>query len=194
VSFPPSPVPTFTPDLRVFDVDPTEVVLLAEEVPGIYLYGLSQVTLRPNSEVLILRGEEAGQDYIDETGRVLAAVAEYVTGSIEAPSPLVAILVILFKSNAGPAFLFQEKGGACREDEGRFTLQDPNLGIGDMSVVCSSTPGSLWVRVGYRNIYFDVGTIGSPEAMDRMFAVQVALEQLGKLQSFPLSSSVTLAP
>ena len=189
----PTPFPTPTPDHRVFNVDSTEIPLLAEELPGDTPYLLDLLTLRHNSEILTLRGEQAGREYLDKSGRVIGVVARYSPGSPNADSPLLAILVVVFKSAEGPTFLFTEKGGPCREDESQYALQVADLGLGDRSVVCASPAGSFWVRVHYRNVYFDVATLGSPDPSRRL-VVETAVYQLAKLHSFPLSSSVTLSP
>jgi len=195
----PAPIPSRTPyptsvSPEVFDVDPHEIILRPGEFPEEGLITLA-VTDRPNSEILVLRGEDAGALYLEESGRILGVSVEFAPENPDSALPgYVSILLVLFEGRSGPAFLLSEKGGPCREEEGRFQLQDENLGLGDASVLCTSGQGDSWLRVGYRNVYFDVGAASSFDPVDNEWLIEAAAAQFQKLLSFPLSESVSITP
>lgn len=188
--------PTRTPDPRVLDYDPADLILLPEEIPGPYSFFLVSSVHTPNSEVLRRRGQEAGTHYITATGRIDGVRAEFMLDETDNSSILfLNINTILFKSSAGPSYLAAEKGGPCRpEDYPRFVLLDNDLELGDFSFLCTANEMEYWVRVGYRNIYFDVGAVGFSPALNRDLLIQVATAQLMKLESLTLSDSLELPP
>jgi len=204
ISGTPTPTPGVTPSRtpfptsagpEVIDVDPHEIILRPGEFPEAGLTTLA-VTDRRNSEILVLRGEDAGALYLEESGRILGVSVEFEPENPDSSSlpNYVSILLVLFKSRSGPAFLLTEKGGPCREEEGRFQLQYEDLGLGDVSVLCTSGQGDSWVRVGYRNVYFDVGAVSFLDPVEDEWLIEAAAAQFQKLLAFPTSGSVSISP
>lgn len=191
-----SPIgPTRTPPSGVLDFNPLDAILLPNEIRGPFEFTRPSLAGNPNSDVLEARGQEEGAQYIASTGRIDGARAEF-TSDLNDPSSFLTFSVhmIIFQSHAGPAFLFTEKGGACRpEQTPNFPLIYPDLGIGDISVLCSDGM-QYWLRVAYRNVYFDISALGTPSVLQGELLTQIATAQLMKLEAFPVVDSVTIPP
>lgn len=190
------------PGRGVVDFSPKDLILLPEEIPAPSTFGSFSLAPSPNSEVLEERGAD-GLSYLLDTGRIDGVKAEFLaeSGNATAITDL-AIELAVFESSIGPAFVVSEEGGPCAEDEAYFYLVDGDLGLGDFSVLCMSSPiqaivldhqgGQVWVRVGYRNVYFDVlGYVAAP-IIDGAHVINIAAAQLDKLESFQLSESMVV--
>lgn len=104
--------PTATPDLRVVDTDPQQLLCTMNDMPEKGMYYLPNsdwMSINTNEEVISLRTVEKGKAYVNETGRVTGWWVDRKKGSRAAQLPeILGCGVFMFKSPEG-ALLAMEK-------------------------------------------------------------------------------------
>ena len=199
--------PEPTPDLRVVDADPRELILKADELPPEGRMYMDWESPGRNSEMISNWGADEGARYLEETGRIDGWASEFARGTRTArvPEYLNLNVIIYSKENLGWWDATAKALGTCTSYERMLgkkgtVLPDPDLG--DKSVLCltkvmqSSGKNMVYyeIWIGYRNIGIQVWGQGLEGSFDQDWLTNVASIQVDKIEGYPLSNSVSYQP
>lgn len=205
----PTQAPSPTPDPRVIDVDPKNLLLVAEDLPAegkYYLPGSSWISPHRNSEVRSGWGIEKGQEYLDATGRVDGWVVNFKNGTDRVDMPdQVHDTVVLYKTAEGTRLTLEQYSYCTDPERGvkeGYQAYKRSTQIGDASQWCIKTEAQtsgedkVWLRVEfiYRNVYHAVRAYGRENEVTPEFVESVAAALINKLKAAPLSDAVTFSP
>jgi hypothetical protein len=195
---PPSPTPSPTPDLRIIGTteNPSNFLLALSDLPaeGSYsLPGTGWIGKLHNSQIIQEYGAEAGNKYVNETGRVDGWWVTYKRGSSAGIYPQqIYDNVILFQTSAG-AQLMLAKYADPNSPVGaktNFTEIQGSKTIGDLSkVLIKKDSEHVWYDIvfTYRNYGHVVEAYGLASEVQPEFVESIADILLKELQSAPLS-------
>lgn len=194
-----------TPDNRVINIDPYELLLKKDLLPKdgrYYLPASNWTSPHRNSEVVSGWGVEEGRVYLAETGRVDGWWVIYLRGTIKFLGPEeVYDNVVLYKDERGAA-LVMTKYSTCLNEENGYTHLESEFVVGDMTNVCrwqEMQPGgvnrvSYRIEFSHRNVYHALQAYGWEYEIDPSFLENVAISLLEQLEQAPLSNGVTFSP
>ena len=200
-----APEPSPTPDLRVINVDPYELLLKKADCnPDGRYYLPNELWMSPHKNAEVISGwtVEKGRTYLAETGRIDGWIASYEKGNPNVLLPReVADNVVLFASVEGARLLITKYQDRMVEEFFYEELFDTPL-IGDVSraFVRNETYGNggtvvfYEISFAYRNITHAVTVYGYEEEGKFEDAVYLAEKLLKQLEGMPLSDKVTIKP
>jgi hypothetical protein len=188
ITFTALPSPSPTPDLQIISIEPKEFLLAIDALPGegkYYLPNVNWISPHRNSEIIQDRGAEAGEKYINETGRVDGWFVYYKSGTSNKPVPdTIYDNVILFNSIEGPRVYMEEYAGG--EDD--YTERTTDLKIGDITKVFEKNESgniSVTIEFSYRNYVHRVAGLDMNGASEKVIE-DIARELLEDLQNAQL--------
>jgi hypothetical protein len=197
-------LPSPTPDVRVIDIDPRNLLLQKLDLPAngkYYLPGESWISPLTNSEILSSWTVEDGQAYLAETGQIHGWRTAYRRGtnSVRVPEE-VYDNVVIYSNIEGAQIVVTKYGDRDLIEDGYKEIEAPQ--IGDVSRAFrkeetnSSGATRVWLRLmfSYRNMYHVVELRGWLADVPMQFAVDVANKLLEGLKQLPLSETVTFTP
>jgi hypothetical protein len=169
----PPPAPGPTPDIRVFTDPPGNFLIEEEDLNGMYYIpeepdweGFST-----NQDILDIRGEEAGQAYIEATGRVDGIFSCFHRVYDRATVPLeLCVHIVSFETAQGASLAMTPAWDFYRVGEEIVITGYPP--IGDESVALHYPPEigdelvEYWLTFRVRNILVDITGYGLPENQD----------------------------
>lgn len=151
----------------------------------------------PNQEILDDWGDEAGQDYIERTGRVAGWYAYYQRGAETAQLPEILYSnIVQYETAEGARCSVLEYNEAVAGPDEGWELLDQALELGDASVVLISRETDpdgekrIWymVEFAYRNFAVIVGGWGRVDDVQPEFIEQAARAVLARLEAAPLTT------
>jgi hypothetical protein len=201
----PTLTPSPTPDLRVFDIDPRNLLLSKDDLQKdgrYYLPNSRWISPHRNSEVISGWGAEEGREYLAKTGRIDGWIVAYARGTrtVVAPDEIYDN-VVLYKTSEG-AMLVITDYSSCKDPDSGFELVETDFSIGDAINVCidkemqPNGKNRVWYRIEfvYRNIFHGVTGWGWEDVVTPEFIEDVTVTLLEKLTTLPLSSEVSFKP
>jgi len=204
VPTPPNTVtPHPTPDERVIDADPGSMLLALDDLPEDGQFYIFDMINYRNINLIKARNGEEWKKHIERTGRIDGWIVVFDRGTRDARVPItLSIRVVLYKTNLGPRYSLDERGGPCIHSYYEYTLIDDELGIGDRSFLCLSKvehPSGkdyidYWIPILYRNVFVDLHAGGFEDTFDADWLIDIASLQIEKISSLPLSEVVTFQP
>lgn len=190
------PTLTPTPDIRVMRVDPKEFLLTKDDLPSeakYYLPNAGWISPHRNSELISQMGQEEGQRYLEETGRVDGwwGYLKRGTSTVKAPDQMYSNPV-MYESAAGAQ---SARTGDYGFREG-MELVETDIELGELTQVWLSkemqSNGRYWVTYlidfTYRNYGVSVGGMGYESEVSLDFIEVAARQILAKLEAAPLSN------
>lgn len=201
----PAPTATSTPDTRVVDTDPKNLLLEREDLPTeakYYLPHSSWITPHRNSEIISTWGAEWGREYLDSTGRIDGWLIYLARGTSTVIAPeQVFDNVMLFKTPEG-ARLFLDEYATCKDPEGEYQIVNTDFIVGDGTNVCtwkemqSSGKNRVEYRIEFtrRNVAHAVTGWGWEADVKPEYVQQIALALLEEIDQAPLASEVSFRP
>ncbi len=201
------PTATFTPtpDGRVYDVDPHNLLLEREDLPQDARYFLPAsdwISPHRNSEIISGMGVEEGKQYLADTQRVDGWVVDFYIGTQTVIAPeIVSDNVILYQTRDGARILFEEYNN-CTDEELGFTVVESDFQIGDASISCilreMQPSGEYRVQYliifTYYNIAHNIWGWGWENDVQPEYIEAIAETLFDKIQEYPLSDQVTFSP
>jgi hypothetical protein len=199
----PTPEPTATPDTRVVDANPEDMIIAREDLPKDGMFILAYAKPYRNAESAASWGIEKGSKYIAESGRVDGWHAEYDRTVRTARAPeYIYIATILFETAAGPIYSTETLTKPCVTDDNKTTMVDPDIHLADKAYLClwkkMQPNGEYYLEyeanIIYRNTLAVVYAGGSEDTFDVQTVLDLAKLQADKLATMPLAEIVTWKP
>jgi len=197
-----TPTLTPTPDLRIILTDPKDILMTADDLPADARYsipGPSWISPHRNSEVIGGWGTEAGQEYVDRTGRVDGwwVIFSRGTNTVIAPEEIFCN-VILYETAAGAQITILEYDMlTTRRADPKYwsEVEDANLEIGDLTrlyLFKQMQSGGDYrieyrIEFSYRNYVIIVSGWGWEQEVKLDYIADIARVMLQKLEAQPLS-------
>lgn len=201
-TFTPSP----TPDLRVFNIDPMELLMDRNDMPvdGKY-YIPNELWNGPhrNSEVVSGWGVEEGRQYLAASGRVDGWFIGYLRGTSRVLAPEeIYNSSILYSSSEGARLVMEEFSLCARAvEEDDYEVVVTDILIGEETSVClkrtmepSGAKIIMYLEFQYKNVIQDFYFYGWDYEVDLDMLAQVAENVLARMKELELSDSVTFKP
>jgi len=206
-----TPTATFTPeptpDMRVVDKNPHDLILSTDELPPDGRFYLVSESPGRNSEMISGWGADEGARYLEESGRIDGWSKDYLRGTrtVRVPDYLGLNVVIYSKPALGWWDAVSNELGDCstfKRYTGKTATRLPDLDLKERSVMCvtpvmqSSGKNMLYYEIwaGYRNVDIQVWGYGIEGSFDADWLVNIARIQLQKIEGYPLSETVTYSP
>jgi hypothetical protein len=195
----PTPTASPTPDARVVDVNPKNLVLTKADLPqeGAYFlpagWPFGPVT---NAEIIAAWTVEEGQEYVAKSGRIYGWETEFARGSSKVVAPQDIYNEVVIYSTPDRAVAVVKEDAGCSRFEG-YREQELDAQIGDASLLCVSTWNGLPIyrlEAAYRNLIIVLSIYGNENEVSVEFLEDLAQKQLSILERQPLSESVTFRP
>lgn len=197
-------VPSPTPDIRLIDIDPRNLLLQTNDLPiegKYYLPGEGWTSPVLNSEIISSWTVEKGQSYLAETGRIDGWYVSYKRGrsGVLMPEEFYDNVVIYSKIE-GAQIVVTKYGDRYITDDNFKEIDAPQVGditrAFKMSKTNSSGETRVWIKVtfSYRNVFHDITVWGWEKEVSLDYAVSVATKLLESLRQLPLSTTVTFTP
>jgi len=204
VPTPPNTVtPHPTPDERVIDADPGSMLLALDDLPEDGQFYIFDMINYRNINLIKARDGDEWKKHIERTGRIDGWIVVFDRGTRDARVPItLSIRVVLYKTNLGPRYFLDERGGPCNHSYYEYTLIDDELGIGDRSFLCllkAEHPSGeyyidYWIPIQYKNVNVELHAGGFEDTFDADWLIDIASLQIEKISSLPLSEVVTFQP
>ncbi len=188
-----TPSPSPTPDLRVITTDPKEFLMSTTDLPSeakYYLPNSNWISPHRNNEIIQAMGAEAGEKYINETGRVDGWFVSYRRGSGKGLYPEEVYDNVIMYQSAEGAQLFVTKYTDSLKDPGYEKAQDAPL-VGDVTRVYVRKEGErVWYLLvfSYRNYVHRIIGYGLESEVKPEFIESIARKLLANLESASLST------
>lgn len=214
---PPSLTPTTTitltptPDLRVIDVDPAEMLITIEDFGDNVVYfsiGPGSIPLRVqasrNWELSRDYGENVSAAYIESSGRIDGKISLLQTASTSTDMPeFVISQAVIFQTAAGPQVDRSEVKQVTSCNPEFMETKTINLGI--TAIYCYSPVNiggvsslDLYeyynISGSYKNIIFGVTAFGKENSFSEEIVFGLAEMMLEKIYKMPLADQVAYQP
>jgi hypothetical protein len=196
--------PSPTPDVRLIDINPKELLLQKADLPAEARYYLpDEAWISPvrNSEIVSEWTVEEGQAYLAATGRIDGWLIYYKRGASGAVLPEQIFNNVVIYSTIEGAQLYIAKYSDRRITEENYTEIDvPEIGDTARAFMKRETNSGgetrVWIYVSfsYRNVSHTVNIYGWEKEITLDFAASVANKLLEGLKQLPLSDTVTFKP
>jgi hypothetical protein len=189
----PTPIPSSTPDVRIINTDIQKFLLQQTDLPPegrYYLPAPNWSSPHHNFEIIQDVGQEIGNQYINETGRVDGWYANYVKGHRNNSLPVeIHSGVVMFSSIEG-AKVYMEKYVQGFNLAAGYVNVETDLGIGDSTAVFEKKDNeteNYVIEFSCRNFIERVLGIGIKSDADKKLIVDIAYLLLNRLQNAPVS-------
>ena len=200
-----TPEPSPTPDLRVFDIDPYQLLLKKSDCnPDGRYYLPNEFWISPhkNSEVVAGWTVTKGQEYLAETGRIDGWWVYYDRGNSNVLLPQQVYDNVILYSSVEGAQIVIKKYESRRVNEEFFDEIENPPSVGDITraFVKKETNSSGVTEVvymltfSYRNIVHSLAVLGYEKETTLKDAEYLARNLLAQLEQLPLSNEVTIKP
>jgi hypothetical protein len=197
--------PSPTPDLRVIDIDPYQILLKKSDCnPDGRYYLPNEFWISPhrNSEVVAGWTVVKGQEYLAETGRIDGWYVSYARGNNNILLPQeISDNVVLFSTVAGAQLLITKYEDRM-VNEFYYDEIEAAPQIGDLTrawvkkEINSGGTTEAWyvITYSYRNIIHSITVYGYDKEVKLEDAEYLARNLLAQLEEIPLSDTVTIKP
>jgi hypothetical protein len=184
----------------VIDVDSQALLEAASGALEARGFQLTALTPSTNERILTVRGEDAGRQFLEESGRIAGWFADFTRqGDSSGPSGL-QLNLILFRSARGPQLLMSEAGGPCRSERQPNLVLSRELSLGDQSALCidrvlqedESAVAQHWIPIAYQNVF--VGLSAYIARSEAEALIDTAGSLLEALRSLPQIEGGTPVP
>ncbi len=206
----PVPTPSPTPDLRVYDINPRQLLMTKDDLvkdPDIkkdryFLPNQLWITRLTNAKIVSSWTVQKGTEYLAATGRVEGWAVSYKRGTtaVVAPEELYDN-VVLFRTIEGVRTLM-EKYALCSSPDTEYVMVESDFKVGDDTHVCkymemqSGGENRVWYTIEFvnRNIYHRVLGWGWEDEVRPELIEKIATILNDNLASVPLAANVTYEP
>jgi hypothetical protein len=196
--------PNPTPDIRLLDIDPRNLLLQKSDLPAegrYYLPGANWTSPVTNSEIVSSWTVDEGKAYLAETGRIHGWLVYYQRGTNNVLMPeQVYDNVVLYSTSEGAQVIVTKYGARGLVEDGFKELDTPEIGDLSRAFQLTKTDASgmtkvtLYLIFSYRNVYHTLVFWGWKEEVSVDFAVNIANRVLDNLEQLPLSTRVEFQP
>jgi hypothetical protein len=198
-------VATTTPDVRVIDSDPRDLLVGRLDLPREGKYVLRYEKPRRNKEIVANWTVEKGEEYLAASGRIDGWEVLYVrTVKMQVPENI-ELEAVIYESPSGMDYTLNAWGGACdpeRDDTGWNLLEENTIVGADYSNICyhrtmqpsGKYMADAWITMTYRNVIVDIWAWDWESNMDLDVLRTVAATEVAKLGEAPLSEVVSWRP
>jgi hypothetical protein len=199
----PSGTPTPTPDLRVIAVEPAEFLISYDDLPveaAYFLPDSTWISQHPNSEVIAAWGEEAGQAYLEKTGRIDGWWVRFYKGAQEVTAPEVIYQnIVQYKTSQGAQLTITDYNCIARQECDEYTFVERDYAdLGDVTIGMLSKEmqpegeNIVWyyIQTAYRNYVSNIYGLGWEKDVDFETVEDIARIALEKLKAAPLVDEV----
>ena len=190
----PTPIPSSTPDIRIIKTDIQDFLLQQMDLPPegrYYLPAPSWSSPHHNYEIIQDVGQEFGNQYINEIGRMDGWYAHYVRGRSNNSLPSEIHNSVVMLSGIEGAKLYMEKYVRGFNLAAGYVEVKTDLKIGDSVVMFEKRDNgemNYVIEFSYRNFIQRVVGIGIKTDADKKLIVDIAYLLLNRLQNAPVSS------
>jgi len=206
----PVPTPSPTPDLRVYDINPRQLLMTKDDLlkdPELkkdryYLPNQLWIARLTNAKIVSEWTVQKGTEYLAATGRVEGWSVWYNRGTTAVVAPEeIGDNVVLFRTSEG-ALTLLDRFGNCKSLDTEYTLVESSFKLGDGTNVCQwkEMQSGGENRVVYaiefvnRNVYHRVAGWGWENEIRPDLIEKVAAILNDNLMALPLSAKETYEP
>lgn len=199
-----TPSPSPTPDVRVFDIDPRNLLLEKDDLPingSYFLPDAGWISPVRNFEIVSSWTVEEGQEYLAETGRIDGWLVYYKRGkSGELLPEQIGDNVVIFSSIEGARTLIEKFSDRRVSEEDYKEIETPIIGDISRTFIKEEVNSSgekrvtLLLSFSYRNISHSLVIFGWEKEVSMAIIEDIAKNLIAKLDELPLSNSVTFNP
>jgi len=190
-----TPTYTATPDMRIIEIPPDDLLLEKDDLPEdakYYLPGPSWISPHRNSEIISGWGKEEGLAYLEETGRIDGWIVYFYRGTSTVKAPEVLNHNIIQYETSEGAQIAMNMDSPFLEVE--YQIVNDNYNLGDKTIISKyreMQPSGEYqiiylVETAYKNYQSRVFGFGWENEFDLDYVIQIAEIALKKLEKAPL--------